>query len=81
MLAELDGSCRTPIGGHARLLPDGALQLTGLVARADGGFLLRRTLAGPPADGRAARRRAGRACAPTALRTSLPEQPAPVRRW
>jgi hydroxymethylbilane synthase len=46
MLAELDGSCRTPIGGHARLLPDGTLHLTGLVARADGSFLLRRTLHG-----------------------------------
>ena len=39
MLAELDGSCRTPIGGHARLLPNGTLHLTGLVARADGSFL------------------------------------------
>ena len=33
LLAELDGSCRTPIGGHARLLPNGELHLTGLVAR------------------------------------------------
>jgi hydroxymethylbilane synthase len=46
MLAELDGSCRTPIGGHARLLPDGTLHLTGLVARADGSFLLKRSLHG-----------------------------------
>lgn len=50
MLAELDGSCRTPIGGHARLLPNGALHLTGLIARADGSFLLRRTAHGPTAD-------------------------------
>ncbi len=50
MLAALDGSCRTPIGGHARLLPDGSLQLTGLVARADGSFLLKRRLAGRPAE-------------------------------
>ena len=50
LLAELDGSCRTPIGGHARLLPDGELHLTGLVARADGSFLLKRTEYGPPAD-------------------------------
>ena len=50
LLAELDGSCRTPIGGHARLAPDGNLALTGLVARADGSFLLRRELAGLPAD-------------------------------
>ena len=44
LLAALDGSCRTPIGGHARLLDDGRLHLTGLVARADGSFLLRRSL-------------------------------------
>ncbi len=50
LLAALDGSCRTPIGGHARLQADGALHLTGLVARADGSFLLKRAIAGPPAD-------------------------------
>ena len=50
MLAELDGSCRTPIGGYARLLPNGELHLTGLVARADGSFLLKRALHGPSTD-------------------------------
>ncbi len=50
LLAALDGSCRTPIGGHARLLPDGRLRLTGLVARADGSFLLRRTEEGAAVD-------------------------------
>lgn len=50
MLAVLDGSCSTPIGGHARLLTDGLLHLTGLVARADGSFLLKRTLSGSPDD-------------------------------
>lgn len=50
MLATLDGSCRTPIGGHARLLPSGDLVLTGLVARADGSFLLKRNLQGALAD-------------------------------
>jgi hydroxymethylbilane synthase len=50
LLAELDGSCRTPIGGHARLLPDGTLQLTGLVARADGSFLIKRSLRGGVRD-------------------------------
>lgn len=50
LLAELDGSCRTPIGGHARLLPDGTLHLTGLVAREDGSFALKRSLRGAPAD-------------------------------
>jgi len=50
MLAVLDGSCATPIGGYGRILANGQLHLTGLVARADGTFLLRRTLAGAPAD-------------------------------
>jgi hydroxymethylbilane synthase len=50
LLAALDGSCRTPIGGHARLLPDGRLRLTGLVARTDGSFLLRRTEEGDARD-------------------------------
>ncbi len=49
LLAALDGSCRTPIGAYARL-EDGALHITGLVARADGVFLLKRTVAGPEAD-------------------------------
>ena len=50
LLAALDGSCRTPIGGHARLLPDGRLHLTGLVARTDGAFLLKRSLHGAAGD-------------------------------
>ncbi|HEX4367130.1 MAG TPA: hydroxymethylbilane synthase [Rhodopila sp.] len=50
MLAVLDGSCRTPIGAYARLLPDGGLALAGMVARADGSFLLRRLLTGRSAD-------------------------------
>ena len=50
MLAQLDGSCRTPIGGYARLLPTGELHLTGLVARADGSFLLKRAAHGSVAD-------------------------------
>ena len=50
LLAALDGSCRTPIGGYARLLDDGTLHLTGLVAREDGSFLVRRSLAGARGD-------------------------------
>jgi hydroxymethylbilane synthase len=50
LLAALDGSCRTPIGGHARLLPNGELRLTGLVARPDGSFLLKRSAAAPVAE-------------------------------
>jgi hydroxymethylbilane synthase len=59
LLAALDGSCRTPIGGHARLLPAPAdaprgqprtLHLTGLVARPDGSFLLKRSITGDAVD-------------------------------
>jgi hydroxymethylbilane synthase len=50
MLLELDGSCRTPIAGYARLLPNGGLHLTGLVARGDGSFLLKRSLSGAADD-------------------------------
>jgi hydroxymethylbilane synthase len=50
LLGALDGSCRTPIGGYARLLEDGSLHLTGLVARADGTFLLKRTATCAVAD-------------------------------
>ena len=44
LLAALDGSCATPIGGYARKLTGDRLHLTGLVARADGSFLLRRAV-------------------------------------
>ncbi len=67
LLAALDGSCRTPIGGHARLLPTGDLHLTGLVARADGSFLLKRSLHGAAADAA----RLGRALGDS-LRTDSP---------
>jgi hydroxymethylbilane synthase len=50
LLAALDGSCRTPIGAHARLLADGSLTLTGLIARVDGSYLLRRSETGRAAD-------------------------------
>ncbi len=50
MLLRLDGSCRTPIGAYAEKLTDGRLHLTGLVARGDGSFLLKRSLEGTVAD-------------------------------
>jgi hydroxymethylbilane synthase len=65
-LAELDGSCKTPIGGHATL--DGeVLQFRGLVARPDGSEMHETTATGKRSDaaaigadcGRALRRRAG----------------------
>ena len=36
MLAVLDGSCRTPIAGHATLAADGTLHLRGLIVKPDG---------------------------------------------
>ncbi len=50
MLAVLDGSCHTPIGGHARIRSGGMLRLTGLTASEDGRFLLKRSVDGLPAD-------------------------------
>ncbi|MFQ3623047.1 MAG: hydroxymethylbilane synthase, partial [Acetobacteraceae bacterium] len=50
LLRALDGSCRTPIGGHAELRPDGSLRLVGLVASEDGTFLLKRAIVGPPSE-------------------------------
>jgi hydroxymethylbilane synthase len=50
VLQRLDGSCRTPIGAYARILPNGMLHLTGLVARPDGSFVLKRSLQGAVVD-------------------------------
>jgi hydroxymethylbilane synthase len=50
MLLQLDGSCRTPIGAYAQILPTGVLHLIGLVARADGSFVLKRSVQGAVAD-------------------------------
>lgn len=49
LLAALDGSCRTPVGGHARI-EGGTLHLTGLVMRVDGSFALKRHVSGSPAQ-------------------------------
>ncbi|AYN87057.1 MULTISPECIES: hydroxymethylbilane synthase [Commensalibacter] len=50
LLAELDGSCRTPIGGYARVVSfpgqEERLHLTGLVAREDGSFLIKKDVIG-----------------------------------
>ncbi len=50
LLGALDGSCRTPIGAHAELLPDRQMRLTGLIARAHGSFLLKRQITGHARD-------------------------------
>ena len=51
LLGALDGSCHTPIGAYARLLPNDRMRLTGLVARADGSFVLKRQVECLRADG------------------------------
>lgn len=61
LLDALDGSCRTPIGGYARLRPrpghtlrtvleDYEIVLTGIVAREDGSFYLQKEVSGAPED-------------------------------
>lgn len=45
-LKALDGSCRTPIAGHARIL-DGALDFRGMVLRTDGSEAFEVTANGP----------------------------------
>jgi hydroxymethylbilane synthase len=50
MLAALDGSCRTPIAGHATLDADGGLTLIGHVVSEDGARLHRDQEAGTTSD-------------------------------
>ncbi len=53
MLAALDGSCHTPIAGHASIDADGALTLHGLVGDPDGAWLKRGHRSGPASDAEA----------------------------
>jgi hydroxymethylbilane synthase len=57
-LAVLDGSCRTPIAGHATLT-EGGLRFRGLVLRPDGSEAVEVALSGPAADGDRIGREAG----------------------
>ena len=50
MLALLDGSCRTPIAGHAVLEASGALRLRGLIAKPDGSELIAAERRGSSSD-------------------------------
>jgi hydroxymethylbilane synthase len=59
MLAVLDGSCRTPIAGHAILAPDGALHLRGLIVKPDGSELIATERRGAAADAETLGRDAG----------------------
>jgi hydroxymethylbilane synthase len=58
MLAVLDGSCRTPIAGHAVLSGD-SLRLRGLIVKPDGSELLATERQGTAADAEAMGRDAG----------------------
>ena len=58
MLAVLDGSCRTPIAGHAVLSGD-SLRLRGLIVTPDGSELLATERQGPASDAEAMGRDAG----------------------
>lgn len=48
-LGELDGSCRTPIAGHATLC-DGTVRLRGMILKPDGSKVHETTRSGPLAD-------------------------------
>jgi hydroxymethylbilane synthase len=58
-LAVLDGSCRTPIAGHARVI-DGRLRFRGLIAKTDGSEALEVSREGASADAVALGTDAGR---------------------
>jgi hydroxymethylbilane synthase len=59
MLAVLDGSCRTPIAGHAILASDGVLHLRGLIVKPDGSELIATERRGTAAEAEAMGRDAG----------------------
>jgi len=58
-LAVLDGSCRTPIGGHARVR-DGTISFRGIIVKPDGSAALDVNREGAPADAAALGAEAGR---------------------
>jgi hydroxymethylbilane synthase len=58
-LAELDGSCRTPIAGHARL-GGGIVRLRGMIAKTDGSVAVEVSRTGMPAEAAALGAEAGR---------------------
>ena len=59
MLAVLDGSCRTPIAGHATLTADGTLHLRGLIVKPDGSEAIATERRGTAGDAEALGRDAG----------------------
>lgn len=59
MLAVLDGSCRTPIAGHATLDAGGSLRLRGLILKPDGSQAIATERSGSAMDAEAIGRDAG----------------------
>lgn len=59
MLAVLDGSCRTPIAGHAVLSSEGSLHLRGLILKPDGSQAIATERKGALSDAAAMGRDAG----------------------
>jgi hydroxymethylbilane synthase len=59
MLAVLDGSCRTPIAGHAILLADGAIHLRAMILKPDGSQAIATERTGAGTDAAALGRDAG----------------------
>jgi hydroxymethylbilane synthase len=57
-LAVLDGSCRTPIAGHAQIV-DGALRFRGMILKPDGSEAHETARVGSPGDAAALGREAG----------------------
>ncbi|MGD0187185.1 MAG: hydroxymethylbilane synthase [Roseiarcus sp.] len=78
-LAELEGSCRTPIAGHARLI-GGALVLVGQVLREDGSESFDVRATGAPADAERLGTQAGRDLAGRVPPGVLPSAKAPAAR-
>lgn len=60
MLAELDGTCRTPIGGYAQLVGEGRIHLQGVLLSPDGAQVFRFEGEAPVADALALGTGAGR---------------------
>ena len=65
-LTILDGSCRTPIAGHARMV-GGELEIRGVVLRPDGSECIEAVRRGSPEDAVTLGREAG-----TELRVRMP---------
>jgi len=58
-LEALDGNCKTPIAGQARIVSDNTIEFRGLIAMPDGSQKFEVTSSGPVEDGKEIGRKAG----------------------